>query len=63
MRTKVQVHCLSGHTDNVASVLCQGSNPQIITGSHDSTIRLWDLASGRSMCQLTNHKVNILLKL
>lgn len=29
---------------------------QIITGSHDSTIRLWDLAAGKSLCTLTNHK-------
>lgn len=32
---------------------------QIITGSHDSTIRLWDLAAGKSMCTLTNHKKSV----
>lgn len=57
MRTKAQIFCLSGHTDTVASVVCQSTNPQVITGSHDSTIRLWDLVAGKSVCTLTNHKV------
>lgn len=63
MRTKAQIFCLSGHRDTVASVICQSSNPQVVTGSHDSTIRLWDLASGQSVCSLTNHKVNFFIKL
>lgn len=58
MRTKAQVHCLSGHTNTVAAVISQAVDPQIVTGSHDSTIRLWDLASGRSIVTLTHHKVN-----
>lgn len=29
MRTKVQIHCLSGHTDNVAAVLAQPADPQV----------------------------------
>ena len=28
MRTKVQVHCLSGHDDTVCSILAQGVDPQ-----------------------------------
>lgn len=28
MRTKVQVHCLSGHDDTVCSILSQGVDPQ-----------------------------------
>ena len=34
-------------------------NFQIITSSHDSTIRMWDLAAGRSMGTLTNHKKSV----
>ena len=30
--------------------------PQVVTGSHDSTIRLWDLVAGKSSSVLTNHK-------
>lgn len=59
MRTKANIHTLSGHTNTVASVLTQAVEPQVITGSHDSTIRLWDLASGKSMATLTNHKKSV----
>ena len=30
-----------------------------MTGSHDATIRLWDLASGKSRCTLTHHKKSV----
>lgn len=39
MRTKANIHVLTGHTATVADVKCQDSDPQIITGSMDSTIR------------------------
>lgn len=39
MRTKAQVHILSGHTATISDVKCQESDPQVITGSMDSTIR------------------------
>ena len=39
MRSKAQVHVLSGHTATVADVKCQESDPQVITGSMDSTVR------------------------
>ena len=39
MRTKAQIHALTGHTATVADVKCQESDPQVITGSMDSTIR------------------------
>ena len=32
IRTKANVHTLSGHTNTVATVKCQASEPQIITG-------------------------------
>jgi len=39
MRTKAQIHVLSGHTATVSDVKCQESDPQVITGSMDSMIR------------------------
>ena len=37
--------------------LTRGS--QVITGSHDSTIRLWDLRKGKTMVNLTYHKKSV----
>jgi pleiotropic regulator 1 len=31
----------------------------VITGSHDTTIRLWDLRKGATMATLTNHKKSV----
>ena len=59
MRTKACIHTLSGHTNTVAAVKTQAANPQVVTGSHDSTIRLWDLAAGKTKAVLTNHKKSI----
>lgn len=39
MRTKAQVHILAGHTGTISDVQCQESDPQVITGSMDSTVR------------------------
>ena len=77
MRTKANIHVLAGHTATVADVKCQDSDPQVITGSMDSTIRfvhsptelsvecrfrfnrLWDLAAGKTLTQLTHHKKSV----
>lgn len=32
---------------------------KIITGSHDSTIRCWDIIAGKTICTLTNHKKSV----
>lgn len=32
---------------------------QVITASHDCTVRLWDLAAGKTRSVLTNHKKSI----
>ena len=32
MRTKTNIHTLSGHTSTVGTVVCQAADPQIITG-------------------------------
>ena len=32
---------------------------QVMTGSHDCTIRLWDLAAGKTKAVLTNHKKSV----
>ena len=32
---------------------------QVLTGSHDCTVRLWDLAAGKTKAVLTNHKKSV----
>ncbi|KAF5391206.1 hypothetical protein D9757_003169 [Collybiopsis confluens] len=39
MRTKANIHVLTGHTGTISDVKCQESDPQVITGSMDSTVR------------------------
>jgi pleiotropic regulator 1 len=59
MRTKNQVHALTGHLSTVNAIECQASDPQIITASADSTIKLWDIAAGKTMTTLTHHKKGV----
>lgn len=59
MRTKNQVQVLCGHENTVGSILTNGVDPQIVTGSHDSTIKLWDLAKGTTISTLTHHKKSV----
>jgi|SRR6266481_343397 len=49
MRTKAQIHVLSGHTGTVGDVKCQDSDPQVITGSMDSTVR-WVKSTTSLLC-------------
>jgi WD40 repeat protein len=50
---------LNGHEHTVFNVKCQEADPQVITCSADSTIRLWDLTAGKCMSTLTHHKKGV----
>ncbi|KAJ3006059.1 UNVERIFIED_CONTAM: pre-mRNA-splicing factor prp46, partial [Siphonaria sp. JEL0065] len=43
----------------IADVKTQEADPQIITASSDSTIKLWDFAALKSTCTLTNPKKSV----
>ena len=53
------MHVLGGHTNTVCSLITSPVDPQVITASHDSTIKLWDLAAGKSVVTLTQHKKSV----
>ena len=38
MRTKTNIHTLAGHTSTVGSVVCQATDPQIITGNCNNSV-------------------------
>lgn len=40
VRTKHQIHVLGGHSGAVSSLVTSPVDPQIITGSHDSQIKV-----------------------
>lgn len=43
----------------MSSLICQEADPQVITGSLDSQVRMWDLAAGKTMGVLTHHKKGV----
>ena len=59
MRTRTQVHILTGHENAVSSILANAADPQVVTGSMDSTVRTWDLAAGKVRSVLTHHKKSV----
>jgi len=56
---KTEVHTLTGHTNTVTSLIAQSATPQIVTGSEDSTIKLWDLGMGKCISTLTHNKKGV----
>ncbi|KAG4427607.1 hypothetical protein IFR05_016910, partial [Cadophora sp. M221] len=58
---KVQAHwsaalqTLEGHTGSVSSVAFSPDDKQVVSGSHDGTIRLWDAATGEPLQTLEGH--------
>lgn len=50
-----QQRALSGHLDEVNTLALSADSRIAATGGHDSTVRLWDVASGAALAVLTGH--------
>lgn len=57
-----EVQVLSGHTKAVTSVEIAPDNRILASGSYDTTIKLWDLQTGKLLRTLTGHS-NVVIKL
>ncbi len=51
---------LVGHTDRVTSVAVTPAGTQLVSGSDDHTVKLWDLASGLELATLAGHRDMVL---
>ena len=49
------IFTLSGHSGNVRSVAFSPDGSQIVSGSIDRTVRIWDVASGEELAILSGH--------
>jgi WD40 repeat protein len=59
MRTKNQIHALTGHLQTVTAIETLPVDPQIITASADTTVKLWDIVAGKTFTTLTHHKKGV----
>ncbi|MBN8628250.1 MAG: protein kinase [Planctomycetes bacterium] len=46
---------LSGHTSSVRSIAFSADGARLVSGAHDNTVRLWDVASRQSVKTLRGH--------
>lgn len=44
-----------GHNDIVRSIAISPDNTKLVSGSHDTTVRLWNLATGECLKVITSH--------
>ncbi|EIV91289.1 WD40 repeat-containing protein [Frankia sp. QA3] len=57
-RARVQ-RILRGHTDRISSVAWHPDGSTIASGSYDGTVRIWDVATGRTVAVLAGHQDSV----
>ena len=60
VRTLSLVGTLDGHTDAISSIAISPDGTSLVSGSHDSTVRVWDIKSGENLYTLNGHEDSVL---
>jgi WD40 repeat protein len=47
---------IEGHSGGVNSIACSLDGSQIVSGSADTTVRLWDAKTGKELAKLEGHR-------
>ena len=58
--TLSRLNSLEGHTDWINSIDYRSDGTQLISGSADKTVRLWDVATGQQLQVLPGHEYSIM---
>src|SRR5262249_37334571 len=55
------VRTFVGHEDKAAAVAVTADGRRVLSGSHDHTLRLWDLQTGRLLRSFVGHKGGVFM--
>lgn len=61
IRSRAEIMTLTGHRNDISSIISSVSDPQIVTSSMDSTIRLWDIRKHTTELTIAQHSKSIRL--
>ena len=60
LEAEYKIYIQKNHSFSINTLVISNNNKHIITGSCDSTIRVWDFWNMRQLCILTGHKFSVL---